>query len=555
MTPRVGFDFCQPLGTGRRFRPSLSSMGHRSTIEEQDLEAFGRWVERFRGLIFGVCFHLLGDVEEARDAAQSTFLRAFVRRRQLRNEVNPGPWLRQISRNECLERLRSRRFEAPLSDDAPAPDAMRSVEARMLVRQALAALDEPHRLAVVLHYLHAYSLAQIAEFLELPETTVKSRMRNARAKIRREFEEALEKTMSQETPAESFADRVKAILAAAQAGDAAKLRTLLDDDPNLIAAQESTSGMTPLHVAASAGNAAVVELLLSLGADPNAKDDGDTALPLHYAAERGWLVVVKLLVEAGSDVNWTEDYHRRGPLGWAVVFREVHREVAEYLIAHGARLDLFSASALGLASEAERIVRGNPVALAERLIESDGGATPIEFAAGKGQPEIAAMLATYASALDLREQAALGREEALESAAREASPEERNLALLAAVRARQAEAAEVLLRLGADPDFAPTGTSPLYTAIANQDEAMARVLLAHGADLEFRDSAWNSTPLGWEVFFGHPEGVELALRLGAKADPAHRDLARAGERGELRRHSSGTAEGYRRVAQLLERAA
>lgn len=518
-------------------------------ILDGDLAAFPVLVERYRPFVFAIALNQLENEEDAKDVSQDVFVRAYSRIEQVRDRTRFGAWLRQITVNECRAwrtRCRDRAgvagFEAA-SANQPDPDN------RITLNRALARIDEPSRLTVILYYQHAYSHTEIGGLLEEPVTTIKSRLRNARAKLKRQLEEKLEERLKPDLFSKDFSERITQAIAAAQRGDATTIRDFLDRDPGLADARHYKGGHSALHVAASSGNAAVVELLLHFGANPNAKDEGDNATALHYASERGWLDCVRLLVEAGSDVNANDDLHERGPLGWACVFDAVRWEVVDYLLFHGARFDLFSAIACGREDEVRSLVADDPRRLAAKMSKFEGYQSPIEFAAGAGQPGIARTLAEMGAPVGLREAAALGDLEQLvkltESPSAGGDIDE---ALRVAVRGRNYEAARLLLQSGANPDYAPRGLSLIFDALSRVDEPMARVLLEFGANLEFRDSQWNATALGWEVFYGRPEGVRLGLDLGAIPDPHLTETAQAGVRGEWRRYTSASAEDYRRVA-------
>jgi len=523
-------------------------------VADGDLAAYGQIVERYQRLVFSVAYHHMGNVEDARDVAQDVFIRAFVRLHQVRRADHLGSWLRQVAANESRAHLAKRWDAATLPEDRAAADAYGSADARLLVHSALASVDETSRLTLILFYLHAYSLKEIGSFLGEPVTTIKSRLRNARAKLRKELEITLEQNLQKEAPA--IADRVMAMIQAVIANDEAKVRTLLQEDPNLASAREMPGTMTTLHIAASAGNTPVMELLLAHDADANALDTGgDNALPIHYAAERGWLDAVRLLVEAGSDINQDTNIHERSPLGWAVIFGTVQAHVADYLLAHGAKFDLFSAIALGREDVVRRLIADDPSVLKSRMSECERRQTPIEFAAAKRQFAIARLLIELGSDVNLAEAAALGLEDRVRSFLASDPPgDQLDYALYFAVKAGQRGTVRQLLSHGANPNAHIYETSVLFDAIGNNDEAMARLLIEFGADIEYKDAQWNSSPLGWQVFFGNPTTTRLCLRLGAKPIPDWVDLALSGERGELRRFSEGTPEGYREVAKLLREA-
>src|SRR5206468_2004922 len=135
-------------------------------------------------------------------------------------------------------------------------------------------------------------------------------------------------------------------------GNVELLRSLLANDPTLVrAANPSAShgGSTGLHAAAQHGHLDTVRLLLRHGADPNAREAGDSTYPLHWAAANRHIEVVRALLDAGGDVHGIGDDHDLDTIGWATFFHEPGRapgdnpEVAALLVERGARHHIFSA--------------------------------------------------------------------------------------------------------------------------------------------------------------------------------------------------------------------
>jgi hypothetical protein len=118
---------------------------------------------------------------------------------------------------------------------------------------------------------------------------------------------------------------------AALEGDLAKVKALLNENPDLVLRKDDRYGMTPLHYAAAYGHKDVAELLLANKADVNAKDNQGWT-PLHYAALKGYADVAELLLANKAEVNaeansgWT-------PLHYAAA--NGHKDVAELLRQHG----------------------------------------------------------------------------------------------------------------------------------------------------------------------------------------------------------------------------
>lgn len=134
---------------------------------------------------------VLHDSDDADDAAQDTFLSALVKLKQYDPRRPFGPWLMRIAVNSATDRRRRRavRRTEPLDGYLPAggtqPDA--DADRRALghrLRQALAALSERRRLAVILFDVDGYTQAEIGHILGVPEGTVRSEVFHARRALR-----------------------------------------------------------------------------------------------------------------------------------------------------------------------------------------------------------------------------------------------------------------------------------------------------------------------------------------------------------------------------------
>ena len=159
-----------------------------------DPEAFGEIVRRWERRIFALAFGMLGREEDARDATQETFLAAFRNLRGFRGEARVSSWLHRIAVNQCITRQRRAkvRSETALEDEAeknaavfalpldvsPARTAEK-VERSDAVRRAVSALPSDLRQVVVMKEFEELTFRQIAEILDLPLSTVKSRLYTA----------------------------------------------------------------------------------------------------------------------------------------------------------------------------------------------------------------------------------------------------------------------------------------------------------------------------------------------------------------------------------------
>lgn len=153
---------------------------------EGDLGAFSDPVTRYRDAAFGLAYDCLGDFEEVQDAAQEAFPRAYSRLERLGDPARFAPRLRRITTRICLEILRCRGDRALPLEEHPEVTAARlhevgQVATRMAVGEALSRLSDRARLTVTLRYINGYSHGEIARFLAVPVTTVRTRLRRQAA--------------------------------------------------------------------------------------------------------------------------------------------------------------------------------------------------------------------------------------------------------------------------------------------------------------------------------------------------------------------------------------
>jgi RNA polymerase sigma-70 factor (ECF subfamily) len=153
-----------------------------------DTEAFGELVGRYERPIFNVALRMLRDREEARDATQNAFVKAWQHLDQFDRNRRFFSWLYRIAVNEALNRATRRRKAEPLDDNlvdrglSPAEGAERSEQA-VLVERAVHRLTDTYREVIVLRHWLDLSYDEISEALHVPAKTVKSRLFSARARL------------------------------------------------------------------------------------------------------------------------------------------------------------------------------------------------------------------------------------------------------------------------------------------------------------------------------------------------------------------------------------
>ncbi len=145
--------------------------------------------------VLRVCYRLLGNLEDAQDAAQEVLMKAYDNLAKFEEGRDPLPWLYRVSVNLCRDRRRRARGTAPLEAGAEAreagadPEQQAGVEERKrLLLAGLAELGERERTALVLRELEGLDTRDVARILQVTEETVRSQCSNARAKLRQYLE-------------------------------------------------------------------------------------------------------------------------------------------------------------------------------------------------------------------------------------------------------------------------------------------------------------------------------------------------------------------------------
>ena len=178
-----------------------------------DPQAFAQLMARWEGPIQRLCTRMLGDEHKAEDATQEAFARIYAKRKEFQHGSKFSTFLWRVATNLCLDELRrvKRRKEIAilphtvdssetevweeLPAETPGPDRLTVAdEQAAAIRRAVNALPEHYRSVIILRHYQDLKFREIADVLEVPEGTVKSRMAEALSLLN----QSLKKTLSDE---------------------------------------------------------------------------------------------------------------------------------------------------------------------------------------------------------------------------------------------------------------------------------------------------------------------------------------------------------------------
>ena len=175
-------------------------------LRAEELAAFEEMVAHFERPVYSLCFRILGDAEEARDAAQETFLKVYRGLKGFRGESGLKTWIYRIAINQAMNQQRWWRrrhrdetvsldltrgdseltIESSLRGTGASPEQMAiSSERERRIMKALGEVKQEYRVVLILREIEDLSYEEIAETLAISIGTVKSRIARGREELRR----------------------------------------------------------------------------------------------------------------------------------------------------------------------------------------------------------------------------------------------------------------------------------------------------------------------------------------------------------------------------------
>jgi len=155
-----------------------------------DAQAFTSLLEAYERPVFNLCYRMLGNAQDAEDAAQETFLRAYQSMRRYDNSRPFSTWLLSIAAHYCIDQIRKRRVQIVSVEELPVPDLpdvspgmesnLSRKEEQQRIKAVIGVLDATDRAAVVMYYWYDFSYEEICQALSLSMSALKSRLHRAR---------------------------------------------------------------------------------------------------------------------------------------------------------------------------------------------------------------------------------------------------------------------------------------------------------------------------------------------------------------------------------------
>lgn len=173
-----------------------------------DQQAFAEIVELYKDKIYHLAYRMLNNRHEAEDVVQETFLRVFKSLDRYDPNQKFSTWIYRIATNLCIDRLRKRKptysldadmndqegldgYSSIPSDDRTPESELMISETKKLIYDAIESLPAKYKSVMILRYLQDLSLQEISDVLDMPVTTIKTRVHRGREFLRKKLEPKL----------------------------------------------------------------------------------------------------------------------------------------------------------------------------------------------------------------------------------------------------------------------------------------------------------------------------------------------------------------------------
>jgi len=175
-----------------------------------DMGSFGELVRRYQKQVYSLAYRLTNDAEEAMDLSQEVFLKIYQVLERYDDTRPFFPWMYKVASNVCYSLLRKKPQESvpldkvieftpliPKTESQP-EEHYESREIQQLVQRAIAELPEKYRVPLVLRFLEDLTYQQIAEVMELPVSTIETRLYRGKALLQKRLSIVMERGVRRE---------------------------------------------------------------------------------------------------------------------------------------------------------------------------------------------------------------------------------------------------------------------------------------------------------------------------------------------------------------------
>jgi RNA polymerase sigma-70 factor (ECF subfamily) len=170
-----------------------------------DRGAFAQLVDIYKDKIYHLAYRMMGNAQEAEDVVQETFLRVYTNLDRYDEQQKFSTWMYRIATNLCIDRLRKRRSTysldaemqngegndwyslMPSNEDTPENQLILS-ETQSQIKESIESLPEKYKSILILRYFHDLSLQEISEIVNMPVTTIKTRLHRGREYLKKKLE-------------------------------------------------------------------------------------------------------------------------------------------------------------------------------------------------------------------------------------------------------------------------------------------------------------------------------------------------------------------------------
>lgn len=158
--------------------------------KEGSISAFEFLIERFKNRIFTLCYRIIGNIEDAKDISQDTFVEIYMKLKTLQDPRKFSVWIYKIAVNKSINFLRKKRrlFLFSKANSFVTEEKNKDIIKRDTINFLLSRLTHDYRTVLVLFYIEDKTIKEIASILDVTESAVKMRLTRAREKLKKFME-------------------------------------------------------------------------------------------------------------------------------------------------------------------------------------------------------------------------------------------------------------------------------------------------------------------------------------------------------------------------------